>query len=83
MQQARYSENNEGHFGLAAENYTHFTSPIRRYPDLLVHRLIREIGAGKIPANLLQKWEEKSQKLRSTLVIVNVERLMLNVKLKK
>lgn len=59
MQQARYSENNEGHFGLAAENYTHFTSPIRRYPDLLVHRLIREIGSGKIPASILQKWEEK------------------------
>lgn len=59
MQQARYSENNEGHFGLAAENYTHFTSPIRRYPDLLVHRLIREIGEGKTPANILQKWEDK------------------------
>lgn len=42
MQQARYSKHNHGHYGLAAEYYTHFTSPIRRYPDLLVHRMIRD-----------------------------------------
>lgn len=44
MQQARYSEHNHGHYGLGAEFYTHFTSPIRRYPDLLVHRMVREYG---------------------------------------
>lgn len=44
MQQARYSEHNHGHYGLAAEYYTHFTSPIRRYPDLMVHRMVREYG---------------------------------------
>ena len=41
MQKARYDEQCLGHFGLADEYYTHFTSPIGRYPDLLVHRLIR------------------------------------------
>ena len=47
MQQARYSEHNHGHYGLAAEFYTHFTSPIRRYPDLLVHRMVRDYGHSK------------------------------------
>ncbi|MTB64829.1 ribonuclease R [Streptococcus sp. zg-86] len=42
MQQARYSEHNHGHYGLGADYYTHFTSPIRRYPDLLVHRMVRQ-----------------------------------------
>ena len=43
MQKARYDSVNMGHFGLAAASYTHFTSPIRRYPDLVVHRLLREL----------------------------------------
>jgi len=42
MEKARYSNDNIGHFGLASDCYTHFTSPIRRYPDLVVHRLLRQ-----------------------------------------
>ena len=46
MQKARYDPENQGHFGLAASSYTHFTSPIRRYPDLVVHRTLRESRRG-------------------------------------
>ena len=58
MQKARYDPTNHGHFGLAAEAYTHFTSPIRRYPDLVVHRLLREVRHGNLSGRRREELKE-------------------------
>ena len=64
MQQAHYDDVNLGHFGLSAEYYTHFTSPIRRYPDLTVHRLIRKyLIEHSMDKKEQHKWEDKLPEL--------------------
>lgn len=60
MKQAKYDPKSVGHFGLATEFYTHFTSPIRRYPDLIVHRLIRTyLINGDLSNDTQAKWKDK------------------------
>ena len=66
MQKARYDPQNQGHFGLAASSYTHFTSPIRRYPDLVVHRTLRESRRGMSNERIEELVEDLPEMARHT-----------------
>src|SRR5690606_12079508 len=85
MRQARYSHDNVGHFGLAARHYTHFTSPIRRYPDLIVHRLAGRafIDGERPPESLREEVLPTVARLASERERVAVEAERDSIELKK
>ena len=85
MMKANYSPQNIGHFGLAFPDYTHFTSPIRRYPDLAVHRLLKEYAASIDPRRIrtLQPYLKKVSEISSDRERVALEAERQSIKIKQ
>ena len=63
MKQAKYTTTSDGHFGLATDYYTHFTSPIRRYPDLQIHRIIKDVINGRLNDQRYEHYEDTLDKI--------------------
>ena len=85
MSQARYDEEPKGHYGLAAEAYLHFTSPIRRYPDLVVHRLLKQVladqperyGRGELQAIAQQSSDRERRAMAAERQALELDRTIL------